>query len=220
MTLESFPHSHRRQLFPLISTSDNDQAELETGGLPLYKSCSVAVTAKGLHFDLCRSGCMSVRTPEEQKYQFIFSCADFTASFDSDKVLSAGDIACNRFMLNTTISEDLSTKSAKSTQPRHFFSLWWLFSVSGNSGSGSVTHFKQPKEAGCTATRWQSVLFAFPCFVSSLDVEIICGARSGLYFGTTAMMDPCLFPETIFFPVLSRMLLKSQAIQIRSMGLY
>lgn len=80
-------------------------------------------------------GYVSVRTPEEQKYQFIFSCANFTASFDSDKVLSAGDIACDLVMLNTTISEDLSTKSAKSTHPRHspppplfFFSLVIIFS--------------------------------------------------------------------------------------------
>lgn len=76
--------------------------------------------AKSLHFDLCSSEYMSVRTPEEQKYQFIFSCTDFTASSDSDKVLSAGDIGYNLFMLNTTISEDLSNKSAKSTHPRHF----------------------------------------------------------------------------------------------------
>lgn len=56
-----------------------------------------------------------MRTSREQKCLFIFSCADFTASFDSDKVLSAGDMGCNLFMFNGTISEDLSNKSAKST---------------------------------------------------------------------------------------------------------
>ena len=57
------------------------------------------------------------------------------------------------------------------------------------------------------------------CFVSSLDVKIKCRACSGLYFGTIATMDPCLFPQTIFFSVLSRISLKSQAIRITSTGL-
>lgn len=105
----------------------------------------------------------SVRKSEEQKYHFIFSWTDFTASSDSDEVLSAGDMEYNLFVLNTTVYEDLSNKSAQSTHPRHFppfFSSLVIFLVSGNSGS--VTHVKQSRERGCIATRWHSISFDFP----------------------------------------------------------
>lgn len=146
------------------------------GGVPLYINCPVALTAESLHSDLHRSGYMSVRTAEEQKYLFLFSCSDFTASFDSDEVLSAGDLEFNLFMLNTTISEDLSNKSAKSTHPRHFplfFSLFGDYFQRVETRAQEVLHISNsPERLGCTATRWQSI-FAFPRLVSSLDVKLM-----------------------------------------------
>lgn len=48
-------------------------------------------------------------------YLLIFPALGFTASFDSDGVSSAGDMGYSPFMLNSTVSEDLSNKFTKST---------------------------------------------------------------------------------------------------------
>lgn len=149
---------------------------------------------------------------------------DFTSSCDSDPVVSAGDMGYNLFMLNTTISEDLSSNSAKSTHPRHFPffppSFGDYFQWVETQAQEVLRISNSPaRPAAWLPAGTPSYLLSL-CFVSSLDVEIIWRACSGLYFGTTATMDPCLLPQTIFFSVLSRISPKSQAIRITSMGLY
>lgn len=196
------------------------------GGVALYKSSLVALAAQSASWPLQELH-ERENTRRAKNISFYFPRTDFTASFDSDKVLSAGDIGYDLLTLNTTISEDLSNKSAKSTHSRHFLPHFFFLSLFGDyfqwveTQAQEVLRISNSREKlGCVASRWQSILFAFPCFVSSLDVKLIRGACSGLYFGNAATMDPCLFPETIFFPVLSRIFLKSQAIRIRSEGLY
>lgn len=129
-----------------------------------------------------------------------FSCLEYRAA-----IWQCYNFISRRHGIQSLHVVHLSNKSAKSTQPRHFpfppcsLSFWWLFSVSGNPGSGSVMHFKQSREADCTATRWQPALFAFPRFIWSLNTRIIRMSCPGLYFCTTAMMVPCLLPKTCFF---------------------
>lgn len=53
-----------------------------------------------------------------------------------------------------------------------------------------------------------AIPFHLLSLVLTLNVRIIRGASSGLYFCSAAITDPCLFPQTFFFPVLSRNLLK------------
>lgn len=65
--------------------------------------------------------------------------------------------------------------------------------------------FQNPRLRNCYAFRavQRGRLHGSPSCLLSLALSLV-GVSSGLYFGTASMMDPCLFPETIFFSLLSR----------------
>lgn len=109
-------------------------------------------------------------------------------------------------MFDPSVSEDLSNKSATSTQPRRspfLFSSLIIFR-GGTPGSRQ---------------RGWPVLFALPSLrlASSLDVKIIREAGSPLYFATAALMDLRLFLKTIFFSRAQQYF--TPAVRIRAMGI-
>lgn len=177
----------------------------------------MALSATSPHFDPYASGYKSVRTSREQKCLFIFSCADFTASFDSDKVLSAGDMGCNLFMFNAPIFEGLSNKSAKSTHTPDIHPT----PVSGNYFLWGEPQAQEVLRISSSPQRLAARLLAgnsYYLLSPALSQTSMWRRydRSGL-FGTSGIMDPGLFPEIgrsafLFFIFL----LKSQAVGIRS----
>lgn len=147
---------------------------------------------------------MSVRT-KYKKYRFIF----FTASFDSDKVLSAGDTGYNLFMFNTSISEDLSNKSAKSTQSRRapFFFLSLSLVI-------IFSEWKPRLRKCCTfQTVQRGWLHSNPPYLLSLPLSQALMLKRREMQGAPALdfilvLQPWWTPVSVyrqvFFPVLSR----------------
>lgn len=155
----------------------------------------MALSATSPHFDPYASGYKSVRTSREQKCLFIFSCADFTASFDSDKVLSAGDMGCNLFMFNAPIFEGLSNKSAKSTHTPDIHPT----PVSGNYFLWGEPQAQEVLRISSSPQRLAARLLAgnsYYLLSPALSQTSMWRRydRSGL-FGTSGIMDPGLFPE-------------------------
>lgn len=183
----------------LFSVFDETTVKVNPQGLWLLNVCLLTFTE------------VQIQAWEHNRSKHItFSCPDFTASSDSDKVLSAGDRGYN--LLNTTVSEDLSNKSTKSTQPRRF-----TFFLSPSLFLVIIFSEWDPTLRKCYAfqTVCRGWLHGYPLasrliYFPSLCLKPPCEGKGGT-------LD-CEGPPFVSF--LSRILHKSQAIRIRSVGFY